>query len=361
MCDISFGAAATGREPEATALPLEPLEHRRLGAALEAVRAAVSVCRRVQLQSGVGERAKADCSPVTIADFASQAVVVRTLRAALGAVTLVAEEEPSVISALGADYIDAVVSAVRNVWPDATPESVENAIAAGNATPDPDGFWTLDPVDGTKGFLRNQQYAVALAYIENGRPTLGVLGCPNLPCDSSEDPAGANGAGIVCFAVEGHGAFEVSGDDPAAAPRRLAPAAAQAADRLRICVSVESAHGNASGTAAVMQRAGVPCQSVALDSQGKYAVVARGQADAYLRVPSSATYAEWIWDHAAGHIIASEAGCRVTDLAGRPLDFGRGRRLEANRGILCASAAWHSTLLSACASGVGAIGTLSVD
>ncbi len=43
------------------------------------------------------------------------------------------------------------------------------------------GFWTLDPIDGTKGFIRGQQYAVCLAYIVGSEPVIGVLGCPNLP------------------------------------------------------------------------------------------------------------------------------------------------------------------------------------
>ena len=82
-----------------------------------------------------------------------------------------------------------------------------------------------------------------------------------------------------------------------------------------------------------------------LDSQAKYAAVARGQADAYLRVPTSLGYTEWIWDHAAGAIIASEAGARVTDLRGRDLDFGQGRRLSANCGVLCAGGSLHAQFL----------------
>ena len=39
-------------------------------------------------------------------------------------------------------------------------------------------FWTLDPIDGTKGFLRRDQYAIALAYVVDGVVQLGVLGCP---------------------------------------------------------------------------------------------------------------------------------------------------------------------------------------
>lgn len=56
------------------------------------------------------------------------------------------------------------------------------AISRCNSTGGPTGrHWVLDPVDGTLGFVRGDQYAVALALIENGKVVIGVLGCPNYP------------------------------------------------------------------------------------------------------------------------------------------------------------------------------------
>ena len=92
---------------------------------------------------------------------------------------------------------------------------------------------------------------------------------------------------------------------------------------------------------------GLAVEYARLDSQCKYAVVARDQADAYLRIPTRKDYVEKIWDHAAGSIIAAEAGAVVTDVSGTPLDFGQGRRLEANRGIVCAVSAAHPMIIRA--------------
>jgi len=86
---------------------------------------------------------------------------------------------------------------------------------------------------------------------------------------------------------------------------------------------------------------------VRLDGQTKYAIVARGQADLFLRVPARRSYVERIWDHAAGAIIATEAGCCVTDIRGEPFDFSRGRGLEANVGVLVAPPALHGRALGA--------------
>jgi 3'(2'), 5'-bisphosphate nucleotidase len=97
----------------------------------------------------------------------------------------------------------------------------------------------------------------------------------------------------------------------------------------------------------LLDRIGVSADPVRLDSQAKYAVLARGQADAYLRLPTSKEYVEKIWDHAAGSLVASEAGAIVTDATGAPLDFGQGARLSANRGVIAAASGLHERLVDA--------------
>ena len=84
---------------------------------------------------------------------------------------------------------------------------------------------------------------------------------------------------------------------------------------------------------------------VSLDSQCKYSIVARGQADAYLRMPKNVEYVEKIWDHGAGSIIASESGAVVSDIHGNPLDFGHGRLLKANSGVIVAVPGLHERLI----------------
>ena len=67
----------------------------------------------------------------------------------------------------------------------------------------------------------------------------------------------------------------------------------------------------------------------------------------YLRLPVRKDYEEKIWDHAAGDVIVREAGGQVTDTQGGRLDFGRGRTLAANRGVVAAPAAVHGQVLKA--------------
>jgi 3'(2'), 5'-bisphosphate nucleotidase len=86
-----------------------------------------------------------------------------------------------------------------------------------------------------------------------------------------------------------------------------------------------------------------------VDSQVKYGIVARGEAALYLRIPSPVepNYKENIWDHAAGAIITEEAGGRVTDALGKPLDFVSGIKMEKNYGVVVSNGFLHDAVLKA--------------
>jgi 3'-phosphoadenosine 5'-phosphosulfate (PAPS) 3'-phosphatase len=89
--------------------------------------------------------------------------------------------------------------------PELSEEQLLEAIEAGNtSSTEAKVWWTLDPIDGTLGFLRRGQYAVALALMVDNKPVLGVLGCPALPYTT---PAGEEKIGCVLVAVRGQGAF----------------------------------------------------------------------------------------------------------------------------------------------------------
>jgi 3'-phosphoadenosine 5'-phosphosulfate (PAPS) 3'-phosphatase len=81
--------------------------------------------------------------------------------------------------------------------------------------------------------------------------------------------------------------------------------------------------------------------------------VARGEASIYLRLPRDTSYREKVWDHAAGSLVVEEAGGRVSDLDGRPLDFSEGRLLGNHRGIVCTNGAIHDQVLEACRAELG--------
>lgn len=331
--------------------------------ALSAVEDASFVCRHIQRKLDVlRAMTKDDASPVTIADFASQAIVARGLsRAGILLDGLVAEESADFLKQPEhAAHLDACVAALREsgVWPTATPGEVMAMVDLGAANPvalsSPTGGWTLDPVDGTKGFLRGEQYCVSLAMIRGGQVIHGLLGCPNLPHAPVAQAHADSPRGCLFVATYGQGTSMMLLDDESHARGQIARHDLGPTDAARLSESVETSHTRHDVAAQIMQLAGPVGPPVQMDSQCKYALLARGDADVYLRLPSKRAYIERIWDHAAGKLIAEEGGCVVTDIRGRPLDFSRGRGLELNEGILGAPPSLHARLLKAIAQTVPA-------
>lgn len=297
--------------------------------AVAAVRAAAELCVAVRARFDAHLRTdKADRSPVTVADLGAQVLVSRALAAAFPDDPLVGEEDAG--SVADPAMLAEVVTAVRAQDATLDGDAVRTALARGGADGGPRGrWWTLDPVDGTKGYLRDEQYAVALALLVDGSPVLGVLGCPNLPRGDGR------GTGVLVVAERGRGAVELALDEPDAPARPLRVAPVRDPRAARYAESVEAAHSAQDEAARIAERLGIVAPPLRMDSQAKYAVVARGDASVYLRIPRGG-YRENVWDHAAGVLVVEEAGGRVRDVDGRELDFTRGRRLTANRGIVAA-------------------------
>jgi 3'(2'), 5'-bisphosphate nucleotidase len=113
------------------------------------------------------------------------------------------------------------------------------------------------------------------------------------------------------------------------------------------CESVESAHSSHDDHAAIAEKLGITRPSVRMDSQAKYASIAQGTADIYLRLPRHKGYEEKIWDHAAGDLLVRESGGQVSDVEGKRIDFSRGRTLQRNTGIVAAPLAIHDTVVDA--------------
>jgi 3'(2'), 5'-bisphosphate nucleotidase len=318
---------------------------RELEAAITAATAAAKVCQMVQTEMVRPETImKADRSPVTVADFGSQAVAIRFLREEFPGDPIVAEETSSDLrKPENEELLESVTRFVRTVFPVATEEAVCRWIDEGSNEIAP-RYWCLDPVDGTKGFLRWDQYAVALALVVEGTVQLGVLACPNLPHNLKRQDGPR---GVVFLAVLGEGAYQMGLSGGNAVPIRVSTAGVGQA--VRFCESVESGHADQEAHGRVARKLGIREPSIRMDSQVKYGLVARGDAAIYLRLPNPKTpdYREKIWDHAPGAIIIQEAGGRVSDLHGKPLDFSVGYRLTENMGVVATNGLVHDQVLTA--------------
>lgn len=340
---------------------------RELLVAQLAVQRAAQLTRRVFLDSAKGTVSKSDASPVTVGDFGAQALIIAALRHNFPGDEIVAEEEAGKLreDAALADRIWDLVRETRVDDEAAEEELLGGAVASradmidlidrGDSKGGRVGrIWAIDPIDGTKGFLRGGQYAVCLGLLVDGDVKVGVLGCPNLPVDDaaplSADAAGGSdeGRGVIFSAVQGQGATSRPLTSGALADgKSIAMKPFTELSAASFCESVEAGHSNQGDAARIAEKLGITKPSVRMDSQAKYGSIARGAGDIYLRLPVSKTYQEKIWDHAAGDLIVREAGGQVTDVLGRRLDFGHGRTLAENKGVIAAPKAVHAEVLRA--------------
>ena len=338
---------------------------RELEVAELAVQRATLLTKKVFHEKAKGTLSKDDKSPVTIGDFGAQALIISAIKKNFPNDEIVGEEEASSLRdqelrhqiwALveGTKLTDSAAEEILG-GPIESVEAMLDAIDAGNSAGGSKGrIWALDPIDGTKGFLRGGQYAVCLALMVDGDVKVGVLGCPNLPVDDSApltadtgvDQTDAEGKGVLFAAVSGQGSTSrplSSGALGKSQPIHMKPV--DDITQATFCESVEAGHSSHDDQYVIAQKLGVTKASVRMDSQAKYGSIARGAGDIYLRLPVRADYQEKIWDHAAGDLIVREAGGQVTDALGKRLDFSKGRTLAENKGVVAAPTAVHSRVL----------------
>lgn len=260
--------------------------------------------------------------------------------------------------------------------PEVTPGDAAAGTSSTSTLAPPRGYWVLDPIDGTKGFIRKGQWAVGLAYVAYGAPTLAVIACPALPLAPWASTAAAGsaaaiaagsavgvGAGSSADAAAGGAAEDSTYDDPSMGclfvatagggatmealfgapdapptPLSCAHAPPRAARDLVLCESFETGHSDHATSAAVCAALGVVdagARAVRIDSMAKYGLLARRDGDLFIRLPHRG-YAEKVWDHAPGALLLAEAGGAVSDAHGQPLDFSLGRTLARNEGVVAA-------------------------
>jgi 3'(2'), 5'-bisphosphate nucleotidase len=310
--------------------------------AVEAALSAAKLCEQVRQEMGPEAMEKKDGTPVTTADFGSQALICRTIADAFPGDQVVGEEEGAPLREPNMGItLKEVTAYVQRTVSDANQEDVISWINQGNGEVGP-RYWAIDPIDGTKGFLRGDHYAVAIALVEGGEVKLGIMACPSLHIHPGND---AGKRGVLFAAVRGQGAtmFPIQ----AGSPTVIQVARFVENSALPFVESVESTHCDHAMHHRVAKLAGIRVPPMRVDGQPKYGIVARGEALLYLRFPSAegATYLEKIWDHAAGAIIVEEAGGLVTDMQGRPLDFSQGPDMVDNQGIIAGNPSIHEKVL----------------
>ena len=185
--------------------------------------------------------------------------------------------------------------------PDIPVLSEESIDEVGNQRLEWPVYWLVDPLDGTREFIRkNGEFTVNIALIEGQRPRLGVVYAPALD--------------LLYFASEGRGAWKQL---PQGTVEQIGT---RALDRRHIDVVASRSHMSEEVSAFVgaLQAAGSDVQMLSMGSSLKLCLVAEGSADVYPRLGLTSE-----WDTAAAQCVVEEAGGQVLDCQSRPLKYSK--------------------------------------
>lgn len=315
-------------------------------------------------QQELGTVSKDDLSPVTIADFAIQALLTSTLHAAFPDDKFVGEESADALranpallervwQALQAIRVDSTAVPSNVTFPDSPERMCELIDWCGEGLPHATGrVWVFDPIDGTENFVQGLVYAVNVALLVDSVQTLSVVGCPNMSMDVSY-PAGDNslgpaGEGCILLAARGHGAWvrKLRGDVEEVEIKQIPRhAATEALGDLR-SVSAINTSGLSAVHGEVAGRLGVDFPGcVLLPWVIRWVLLALGVGNATWWVYRSRSRLAKIWDHAGAMLLFEEVGGRISDVDGEPISMVAGRKMIANFGIVAAPAALHAKVL----------------
>jgi len=302
---------------------------------LDALQTAARLLQNARPEAAV---VKPDWTPVTAVDLGVQAALTGMLEKAFPDDVIVGEESSDTLDRASAASVEAAAIAVaRQVHPQVDGSQVRAWLDRGRAEPTR-RFWTLDPIDGTKGFLKSGQYVTALALIEDGQVVLGGLACPRFP----EDEPG----GSFALAQRGAGAWMAATVE---GPwRRLTVSGEEDPRKARLLRSVDLGYRTQRALAKFRRELGTSGGETRLDCQVKYLGLAAGYGELVVRLPRKrGALRESIWDHACGVLLVEEAGGRCSDVLGARLRFDVGRQMVDNLGVLASNGHLHEAALHA--------------
>lgn len=315
---------------------------------LQAVRQAAMLCREVQhgtFHSIDKENpAKNDKEPVTIADYGSQAIICRAIQTYFPDDAIIAEEA-------GDQFVELTTPQQRTRILNLLTQTLDQNVTQDDVVAWLDHgkgkqatrTWIIDPIDGTKGFIAMRHYAIGVGIVEDGKPTGGIMAAPGY----GDGVSGYDEDGAIFFVRDGK-AYKCPIRDAAGECDMIQVSSKSAGDDVRVVQSYEKEHASKNRMRVVREKAGLGNARVDdLDSMEKYALVAAGEADVYLRLPNlDSTRPHFVWDHAPGVALVLAAGGQVTDYDGTPLDFSQGATLP-NKGMLVSNGVLHDALVQA--------------
>lgn len=303
---------------------------------------------------------KDDFSPVTVADFAIQALLAATFKGAFPEDNFVGEEDASQIRANDV-LLNRVWELLETIPRDGltkVPESKEQLCElidlCGAGVPERRRTWVFDPIDGTRTYMMGQVYAINIALLVDGEQMLSAVGCPNTSVNAKAplnnpdiDPSDG---GCIAFAVKGHGTHvrTMNGKTDEVTLRRLPQLAPVTSVKdLHFITSHDMADSVLPGMhEKLTARMGIAFPGCdLLPWVLRWTALAMGLGNTTVQIYKSRQRLGKIWDHAGAMLLFQETGGLITDIDGKPLDWLAGRKFVRNFGFVAAPPSIHAQVL----------------
>jgi 3'(2'), 5'-bisphosphate nucleotidase len=302
------------------------------------VKQAALLCKRIQ-QVYLAHKDKGNGEPVTIADYTAQAILCKSIKEHFPSEGIIAEETSTQFKTILSDAQRNEVCQHLGTVLGHTPSQneVANWIDTTQTSRTCPYQWVVDPLDGTKGYIQNKSYVIAVARLYNFQPILGIIGAPQLVHGSQKGAL----LSTIDDSAYSEGLFSET------TMTELSVSKLDLPRKLRCVASPESDDVARQLLYDVLADLSIPSENLSfVDGQEKHARVASGHTDLFLRLPrlnSDRPY--MIWDYAAGIALVNRAGGKITDIDGSPLILSKNLELK-NKGVIATNGHIHPLVIA---------------
>ena len=266
---------------------------------------------------------KKDDSPVTLADFASQIFIISEIRKKFPEDQIIAEEESSnFLNSNAKDLLKRCYKSLRINIEKSLKESLDYR------GPNSNRQWTVDPIDGTKGFQKNLAYAIGIGLMVQFEPMVSAIGVPNYKNTS-----------LSIFSAEKNKGAKVSHGDQNFTKIRVSEI--KELKTSRMCYSL---HYNKPWVLDFAQSLGIT-NFIAMDSMAKLCMVAEGSAEIYVKPMN--IQRSFTWDFLPGELLVKEAGGVITDINGNLIKYKNDKCKVTAPGLIASNGINHEDLIVA--------------
>jgi len=287
---------------------------------IEIIKNAIKITEWFKIK-GFQSYIKQDQSPVTLADFASQIYIISKLKNNFPEDSIIAEESFSSEVNLSSKKI--IYSCYDELNLSLKPNFKDILNYRGPAS---ETRWSIDPIDGTKGYQESLSYAIGIGLISKNEKIFSIIGVPNY----------SNNQIAIFYANKGRGARASYGN------REFNPIKISEKENIKQYTLCHSLHYDEPWVMELSKIMGIKTYKQ-LDSMAKFCMIADGSADLYIK-PMNETRS-FIWDFLPGHLLVTEAGGIVTDLMGKIPEYVNDKCLISAPGLVVSNGKSHDQII----------------